>query len=292
VFGQKEESMRTVTRRWIPLLCVIAISSYPLSPQANAVAAEEANNSTAKPSFTMLASLDRPELATFDQEPSSPSKAPKEPFGWHIAAYPVMGWAPIFHTSVTFPPRATNPIVTEATDSSLNGAYFGGARFEGGKWSAEGLFMWASLHGKRKSPTTDVDLDFVFGHGLIGYRVLPGLYAEGGVRRLALTVKATDQAGSVSRSPGFWDPIFGATYRKEFGQKWRILLHGDGGGFGVGSDVDLTGTGRAEWQFVRHCGLAFGYGAMHFSQSSTINRQTVSISPTMHGPIAGLGIFF
>jgi hypothetical protein len=69
-------------------------------------------------------------------------------------------------------------------------------------------------------------------------------------------------------------------------------MHGDGGGFGIGFDVDVTASGRAEWQFVRHCGLAMGYGGMHFSQSETIARQTVSISPTMHGPIVGLGNFF
>jgi hypothetical protein len=69
-------------------------------------------------------------------------------------------------------------------------------------------------------------------------------------------------------------------------------MHGDGGGFGVGSDVDVTATGRAEWQFVRHFGLSMGYGGMHFSQSKTIASQTFSISPTLHGPIMGLGIFF
>jgi hypothetical protein len=36
------------------------------------------------------------------------------------------------------------------------------------------------------------------------------------------------------------------------------LLHGDGGGFGVGSEVDMTATGRAEWQFARHFGIAMG----------------------------------
>jgi len=263
-----------------------------LFPQTNAVAAEEANYGTAKPGFTMLASVARPELATFDQEPSSPSKAPDKPFGWHIAAYPVMGWAPVFGSTFTLPPRPSNPIITESTDNSLNGAYFGGARIEGGKWSAEGLFMWASLESKRQTPNTDVNLDFVFGDGMVGYRVLPGLYAEGGVRRLSFTVKAAGQSGSATWSPGFWDPIFRLTYSRALGKKWRVVMHGDGGGFGVGSAIDLTATARAEWQFVRHVGLSMGYGGMHFSQSQMIARQTYSISPTLHGPMLGLGIFF
>jgi len=285
--------MKLVARYWLPLLFFVALGTSPLFPQANAVAGD-GDSGTAKPDSTILAALAPPKLATFDGGSSAPSQPPeKPPYGWKIAVYPVMGWAPIFGTSVTLPPRPSNPIVvTESTTSSLNGAYFGGARVELGKWSAEGLFMWASLGASRQTPTTDVNLDFVFGDGMVGYRVLPGLYAEGGVRRLALTLKATDAAGSVSRSPGFWDPIIGLTYSRELGKKWRVVMHGDGGGFGAGSDVDVTATGRAEWQFVRHCGLSMGYGGMHFSQSDTVAKQTVSISPTMHGPIFGLGIFF
>jgi hypothetical protein len=70
------------------------------------------------------------------------------------------------------------------------------------------------------------------------------------------------------------------------------LLHGDGGGFGVGSEVDMTATGRAEWQVARHFGIAMGYGGMHFSESDSKAGMTLKISPTMHGPIFGFGIFF
>ena len=80
--------------------------------------------------------------------------------------------------------------------------------------------------------------------------------------------------------------------RRQLGRKWRILIHGDGGGFGVGSDVDVTATARAEWQFARHFGIAMGYGGMHFSDSNTVDGQTLKISPTLHGPTFGFGIFF
>jgi hypothetical protein len=145
-----------------------------------------------------------------------------------------------------------------STSSSLNGAFFGGARFEKGKWSADGLFMWRALSAQRKNPLVDVNLDFVFGNAMAGREMLPNLYVEGGVRRLALDIHATVESSSASRSPGFWDPLIGLTYRRQLGRKWRILIHGDGGGFGVGSDVDVTATGRAEWQFARHFGIAMG----------------------------------
>jgi len=94
--------------------------------------------------------------------------------------------------------------------------------------------MWAALSAHRETPFAKVNLDFVFGDIMAGREILPGLYAEGGVRRLSLDIHAAVESSSASRSPGFWDPLVGLTYRRQFGRKWRILIHGDGGGFGPG----------------------------------------------------------
>jgi hypothetical protein len=134
--------------------------------------------------------------------------------------------------------------------------------------------MWTALSAERKTPFAKVNLDFVFGDVLVGREVLPNLYVQGGFRRLALDIHATVESSSALRSPGFWDPLVGLTYRRQLGRKWRILIHGDGGGFGAGADVDMTATGRAEWQFARHFGITMGYGGMHFSESDTVAHST------------------
>lgn len=231
----------------------------------------------------------------FPQPSEAPENSSQKPYGWDIAIYPGMVWAPVFGASVTLPPLPSQPIEpgpSGSTGFSLNAAYFGGARIEKGKWSADLLFMWAALSAHRETPFTKVDLDLVFGDAMAGRELLPGFYIEGGVRRLATDIHATVESSSASRSPGFWDPLIGVTYRRELGKKWRILLHGDGGGFGVGSDVDVSATARAEWQFVRNFGVTAGYGGVHLSESNTVARKTLTISPTLHGPIFGLGIFF
>jgi hypothetical protein len=138
----------------------------------------------------------------------------------------------------------------------------------------------------------DVNLDLILGDAMAGREILPNFYVEGGVRSLALDIHATVGSSTANRSPGYWDPLIGLTYRRQIGTKWRILIHGDGGGFGVGSDVDVTATARAEWQLARHFGIAMGYGGMHFSDSNTVNGRSLKISPSLHGPIFGLGIFF
>jgi hypothetical protein len=238
---------------------------------------------------------------TYDEDPSSPSsptKSSKNPYSWDIAIYPAMAWAPIFGASLTLPPVPSlpgtpgTPGPSGSTSGSFNGAFFGGARLEKGKWSADAMFMWTALSGEHTRPLVKINLDFIFGDAMGGREVLPNLYLEGGARRLALDFTATVGSHSASRSPGFWDPLVGLTYRRQLGRKWRILIHGDGGGFGVGSDDDVAVTGRAEWQFAHHFGLTMGYGVLHFTESDTVAKQTVTLSPTLNGPIFGFGIFF
>lgn len=279
---------------WLPSFLLFVVCSQA-HPQA-ITAADDGNGGTATVSETMHRPAAAPELLT-DAKASPPAqKATEEPpYGWHTAIYPALAWVPIFGTSVNLPPLPSQPIApgpSGSTSGSFNGAYFGGARFEKARWSADALFMWAALSSERTTPHTKVDLGFIFGDAHVGREVLPNLYLEGGFRRLALNINATVGTDSASGSPGYWDPLIGLTYRRQLGRKWRVLIHGDGGGFGVGSDVDVSGTGRAEWQFARHFGLTMGYGGMHFSDTTTVSGGKLSISPTMHGPIFGFGLYF
>jgi len=226
------------------------------------------------------------------QSSRAPEISPEKPYEWGIAIYPGMVWAPVFGTSVTLPSLPNGPGPSGSTGFSLNAAYFGGARIEKGKWSADLLFMWAALSAHRETPLTKVDLDLIFGDAMAGRELFSGFYIEGGVRRLSTDIHATVESSSASRSPAFWDPLIGVTYRRELGKKWRILIHGDGGGFGVGSDVDVSAAARAEWQFVRHFGVTAGYGGLHLSESDSVAGRTLKISPTLHGPIFGLGVYF
>jgi hypothetical protein len=275
----------------------ILIFSSPLFPQSGAVTGSDGGGSEILSWNESHESLTLPEGETQEQRPSATSTSQKQEkgYGWDIVIYPALAWAPVFGAGITLPPVPSNPIApapSASVSSSFNGAYFGGARIEKHKWSADLLFMWAGLSAKRETPLANVNLDVVFGHVLGEREVLPGLYVGGGVRRLALDITASVETESASRSPGFWDPLISVTYRRRLGKKWRILVHGDGGGFGAGSDVDVTATGRAEWQFARHFGITMGYGGIHLSERSTVDKKTLTISPTLHGPIFGFGIFF
>lgn len=277
-------------------LFFVLIFSTPLFPQFRG-ATDSDSGTSEKVSWNAPrespAPLDPASQGQMPPATSTSQKQEKKAYSWDIAIYPALAWAPVFGVGVTLPPVVSHPIAPSASvSSSFNGAYFGGARIEKRKWSADLLFMWAGLSAKRESPFAKVDLDLVYGHIIGGREVLPGFYVEAGARRVALDINAIVDQENASRSPGFWDPLIGVTYRRLIGRKWRILLHGDGGGFGAGSDVDISATGRAEWQFTRHFAIAMGYGGLHLSESSTVGGRTLKVSPTLHGPIVGLGILF
>ena len=110
---------------------------------------------------------------------------------------------------------------------------------------------------------------------------------------MALKISAQIEGSpGANRKPGIWDPLVGMTYERHLGRKWRIDAHMDGGGFGVGSDVTVAGSFLAEWQFARHFGMNFGFGALHFRVTNTVDNDTVKVDQTMYGPIFGFGIFF
>jgi hypothetical protein len=65
----------------------------------------------------------------------------------------------------------------------------------------------------------------------------------------------------------------------------------DGGGFGVGSDLDIGANASADWRFARHFGMTMGGAYLHFEATDTILRQSITIKPTMYGPTFGFGIY-
>ena len=108
---------------------------------------------------------------------------------------------------------------------------------------------------------------------------------------LDLSAKLLDYP-EVSGKVGVWDPLIGMTYRKPLGKKLRLNLHGDGGGFGAGSDVTYSANATLDWRFAKHFGMSFGYNFLHFETSNTFTRGTLTTEPTIHGPVIGFGIYF
>jgi len=227
----------------------------------------------------------------------------KDPSAWTVAIYPVFAWVPVFGANVTVPSLPSIPGRPSGPSSgtasgSFNGAGFAGFDIQKSRWSVNGEFLIASVSGDNTNPKVHVGMKIYYGQFMAGREVLKGLSLEGGARRMALKISASvGDNPEVTRKPGIWDPLVGMTWRHQMGKKWMLQAHMDGGGFGVGSDVSIGASARADWRFARHFGLTMGFGALHFRISDTVldntaAKKTLLAKQTLYGPLFGFGIYF
>ena len=223
---------------------------------------------------------------------------------WTVAIYPVLAWAPVFGASFSSPEFPSNPINLPPGETGqprvsggLNGAAFFGFAVQKKWFVADLSLLWASVGATESQSGVSIDTAAVFYDAMAGVKLHRDLSVTAGVRRLGMRIDVNvPDSAQLTWKPGVTDPMLGLEYRHSLGKHWGVDLALKGGGFGVGSDIDLSGTGRLDWRFARHFGMTMGYGALHFQISSrvttssgTYNRETAQ---TLHGPIFGFGIYF
>ena len=215
--------------------------------------------------------------------------------GWRVAIYPVMGWVPSgIEIDVNLPPGDDDGGFTgEIVDSRFDGAYLGGLSLEKGAWRIDGDGIWAAVGGDRIArPALTVDVDVIYFHVSGGRRVVKDLFLTAGVRRLALKYNIdVEEFGDFERKPGVWDPLIGLgwhTVRPKF--EFHVVV--EGGGFGVGTDVEFAGSVRADWKPFTHFGVTGGYQWLYFELEDTVRNRPFQVTQTLQGPILGVGIYF
>ena len=223
------------------------------------------------------------------------SQVPAARDGWNVAVYPVLVWVPLdIGIDVEIPPFENDGGgLGDIVDSRFDGAYLGGVAASNGTWAVDAYLVWAAIGGDRPDrPSLTVDLDLIYGRATLGRRIAPDLYVTGGVRRLALKYDFTlGDLPHFSRKPGVWDPLVGIAWNR-IGQKVEWHASFDGGGFGVGADVDLGAQVRLDWKPIPHFGFAVGYNYLYLKVEDEVLRRTAIIKPTIHGPAVGIGFYF
>lgn len=93
---------------------------------------------------------------------------------------------------------------------------------------------------------------------------------------------------SLSADESWWDPVVGARVLIPFAQHWAVVLYGDIGGFGVGSDLTYQAIAGVNWQFSKHFAAKAGYRYLYqdFEDGDFV------WDTAAHGPYLGLGIRF
>jgi hypothetical protein len=212
-----------------------------------------------------------------------------------VGIYPVLFWIPSgVDIDLELPPDDGGDL-GHIVESRFDGAYFGGF-YASKDWFRTDLdVVWAAVGGDRiDTPQFSVDLDLVYFHATGGVRLTPGLYATGGLRRVALKYDIRVAGFSnIERKPGIWDPVIGVGYHLE-GEGRPIEIHAtfEGGGFGVGADQDYGVMARVDWKLFRHFGLAAGYNYLYLKLSDTVRGREITAKQSVHGPVVGIGVYF
>ena len=223
----------------------------------------------------------------------------KDPNDWRVSVYPLLVWVPFFVADASVPPFPDVPGGPElpggsgSTSASIDGAALVGFSLEKARWRLDAEGIWGAWTTERETPLLKVDLDVIYGHVSTGVKVYKDLYATAGVRRLALTYDITlGERSPFRRKPGLWDPLVGLGWHAALGPKWELHLVGEGGGFGVGAEVDLSAAARADWIITRHVGLTFGYSVLYLKVKDTVGQHTLTVKQTLQGPVLGFGLYF
>lgn len=228
-----------------------------------------------------------------------------------VIVYPILIEAPIFGASIDFPSvpggggggGGESGDQSGSTDVSLNTLYMMGVSVRGHYFAIDARGQWADLSASRATPGTTLDTKARFFTVRGGVTLGAGFTAEAGLRRIwgeldaSLTLPNLNNKVLTGKTDkALYDPLVGIDWR---GRAGMFIFEGNfmGGGFGVGTDSDVSSEFDVNWRFTPHTDLRLGYGFFYYKitsdpiQVGSFQRTMVS-SQTLHGPTIGFGIVF
>jgi hypothetical protein len=192
--------------------------------------------------------------------------------------------------------------VLDALEMGVMAAY----RADNGTWS---YMLDATFMGLGGSSSTDggnvrgtVDIDQLTLMATVGRRLTPSLEVLASLAYFDLStklqVKTTNPlTGETTirnaRKDSSWvDPMVGLQFNVPVGERWRLGLRGDVGGFGIGSDLALHALASLLWAASDKVGVYFGYRVIDFDYEDGQYLQYERYDLTEQGPLIGFSVAF
>jgi hypothetical protein len=284
--------------------------------------------------LVFLASLGGPVLAADLPRPAPVVSEPMAaPSGWTFNFVPY-GWLPAMKGTLTVRGRSVKVDasfidILEESDSLV--ALMGDFEARNGRWSLFSDVVWSNIGADRSNLRTravapgvtatvgtalDLDIDMaivevgaayeVARSGPVAFDILAGArywYQEGDLSfGLAGTIGLEDlelgagRAIARSRSVDWLDPLVGVRMRYTLAPGHQLLLRGDIGGFGVGSEFSWQAIGAYAFDFGVYNGITFsgvvGYRALFVDYAQGFDRTRYEFDMLQHGPILGVSMRF
>ncbi len=186
----------------------------------------------------------------------------------------------------------------------LNFALMVEGEYWNGRWGVLGNLFYSELENSRSGlVTTTTDIQMTMVGAAVAYRFGPFensshrtvFDAYAGLRHTSLDVRLTTSLGaSTTRNANFTDPVIGGRFITELTTESRLVIGGDVGGFGVGSDFSWQAIGLYAHDISlgqMPATLLLGYRAL--GQDYTVGGAVpLTIDATYHGPVVALSFSF
>lgn len=144
---------------------------------------------------------------------------------------------------------------------------------------------------------SDVDVDQIGLEVDFGYDIGEGFTVLGGGRYVDLDthVRVSGPLGastSAHQEYDWIDPVVGLQWHRPISDRWSVLLHGDAGGFSVGSQFAWQAFVILRWQFspTIGAGLAYRYLDIDYEDGRGANRFKYDVATS--GPALGIVFTF
>jgi hypothetical protein len=220
-----------------------------------------------------------------------------------IIIYPILLQAPLFGADVRSPSVGDGggdetDEVDRSTGFDWDAAFLAGVSIEQKHWILDVKGEYAGLSSERENPLLKVSTDIFYFNVMGGWKLNDSFAVIGGFKYLKLEIDLDlrDQLHGHAE-PDVWDPMIGVDFRHFANDRVEFKMDLEGGGFGVGTDVDISGNASVDLEFLPHVILNVGYSFLYIKQ--TIGNVTIGsfqreleIKQTLHGPRLGLGFRF
>ena len=100
------------------------------------------------------------------------------------------------------------------------------------------------------------------------------------------------RSGTASLEEDWIDPYIGTQVQMNITPKWDLLLHGDFGGFGVGSDFTWNAFGIFSYAWREDKRLILGYRGLYQDYESGSGANRFDWDMTYYGPVAAIEFAF
>jgi len=238
--------------------------------------------------------------ATVMGTPSALAQQDKTEKNWQFNLAPFYLWAFTMDGNLTTG-TATVPVQVPVSDlvDNLEGAFI--LHFEGmhkNKWGFLFDVDYLDVSSDVTVPVgtglpANIDFDVTIGEMSGLYRINHNKHnfdLIAGLRYTKLKNKVTATGGPTlaDDSISWADPIVGVRWLWDFADKWKLIVRGDIGGFGVGSDFAWQGLAAVDWQPFKYVSFIGGYRALYQDYEEGSGRDFFRYDVTIHGPLVGV----